>query len=270
MNALLNVPLIAPMNAPLIAPTYAPTIDQLHRSKTGKVSDKWSSYLPYYDRLFAPLRHTPLCLLEIGIQNGGSLETWSQYFTEARSLVGCDIDPRCSALRYDDPRIHVVVGDANGPAAFKAIQALSPQFDLVIDDGSHRSVDIINSFINYFPLLSPGGVYVVEDCHCLYMNDFGGGVLNDYGAYAFFKRLVDVTSHQFWRDQVDIKHYLRTFFDLRSTPPFITEGWIDSLEFRNSIITIRKALVPGHDKLGERLQVGDQAQVQSFDGKFSA
>lgn len=243
------------------------SIDTLHRTKTGKVSDKWASYLSYYDTLFAPLRHAPISMLEIGVQNGGSLETWSTYFTEARQFIGCDIDPKCASLRYEDPRVQVVVGDANAAPTFQKILGLCPQFDVVIDDGSHVSTDIINSFINYFPHVKPGGIYVVEDAHCLYMNAYGGGILNEYSGYGFFKRLVDVTSFQFWKDDLSIQNYFRTFFDTRATPGFILDGWVESIEFRNSIITIRKAHKPGHEKLGERITVGSVAQVQDWGGK---
>ena len=246
-----------------------PSIETLHRNKTGKVSDKWASYLPYYDQLFAPLRKQPITLLEIGVQNGGSLETWSNYFDSATLLLGCDIDPKCAELRYDDPRVKVVVGDANVGTTFAAINAICNQFDVVIDDGSHKSNDVLNSFVNYFPMVKPGGVYVVEDAHCLYMNDFGGGVLHEFGAYAFFKRLVDVVSFQFWHEQVSINTYLRTFFDTSATPTFIQEGWIDSIEFKNSLITIRKAETVGHTKLGERITTGNLAQVQTWGGKGS-
>jgi hypothetical protein len=108
---------------------------------------------------------------------------------------------------------------------------------------------------------------VVEDAHCLYMNQYGGGILNEYSAYAFFKRLIDVTSFQFWKDDLSINQYFRTFFDLRNTPSFITEGWVESIEFKNSIITIKKAKQPGHDKLGDRITVGSVAQVQDWGGK---
>jgi hypothetical protein len=243
------------------------SIDTLHRTKTGKISDKWASYLPHYDALFGPLRHAPVSMLEIGVQNGGSLETWSEFFTEAKIFVGCDIDPKCGDLRYTDPRVNIVVGDANAAPTFQKILALNPSFDIVIDDGSHVSTDILNSFINYFPHVNPGGVYVVEDAHCLYMNQYGGGILNEYSAYAFFKRLIDVTSFQFWKDDLSINQYFRTFFDLRNTPSFIADGWVESIEFKNSIITIKKAKQPGHDKLGDRITVGSVAQVQDWGGK---
>jgi hypothetical protein len=237
------------------------SIDQLHRTKTDKVSDKWASYLAYYDALFLPLRDAPVRLLEIGVQNGGSLDTWSRYFAAGQLFVGCDIDEKCKALAYVDPRVKIVVGDANGQSTFDCILAQSPRYDIIIDDGSHVSFDILTSFVNYFALLDPGGIYVIEDAHCLYIDQYGGGLLNETGAYAFFKRLADVVNFQFWGDVVSIHDYLRTFFGKRSTPAFIVEGWVESIEFRNSIITVRKSPVAGHNKLGDRVIVGESAQV---------
>jgi len=247
--------------------TQTASIEALHLGKTGKVSDKWQSYLPSYDRLFAPLRDKPVSLLEIGIQNGGSLETWCHYFAQGQRFVGCDVNPKCTALHFDDLRVSVVVGNANGQDAFNAIRAICPVFDIVIDDGSHISSDILLSFVNYFPLLKPGGVFVVEDTHTLYMDGFGGGLLNDFSAYAFFKKLVDVINFQFWKDDLSINNYLRTFFPLVNTPGFITEGWVDQIEFRNSMIVIRKAVIPTHEKLGERIIVGSTAVVQNLVGR---
>ena len=239
------------------------TINDLHRSKTGKVSDKWESYLEYYDFLFGPQRNRPLTLLEIGVQNGGSLETWAEYFKAGRKFVGCDIDPKCGLLEYQDPRISVVVGDVNDNRTLQTIRGVSADYDIVIDDGSHMSADIINAFVNCFPLLKPGGIYVIEDTHLLYHEAFGG-VGNGSGAYALFKKLVDIPSFQFWQQQLSINSYLAEFFPRDSTPSFILEGWIQSVEFRNSVITLRKALQSGHDKLGARKVVGQIAQVQDW------
>jgi SAM-dependent methyltransferase len=244
------------------------TINSIHRNKVGKASDKWESYLGYYDALFAPLRERPISMLEIGVQNGGSLETWAEYFQAGQRFIGCDIDPKCGSLKYDDSRISIVVGDANAAPAFHEIRSICPEFDVIIDDGSHRSTDILNAFVNYFPLLKPGGLFVVEDTHTLYNDQFGGGILNESGAYSFFKKLIDVISFQFWRDEVSINTFFRTFFPLQSTPGFILDGWVDSINFRNSIITITKSMAPGHDKLGERILVGNSAQVQTWGGTF--
>ena len=64
------------------------SLRQLYDSHSGKVSDKWSSYLEVYDRVLGTYRSTPVRLLEIGIQNGGSMEIWARYFETARALIG--------------------------------------------------------------------------------------------------------------------------------------------------------------------------------------
>lgn len=236
------------------------TFTEIHESKTGKVSDKWESYLYYYDDLFRQYRNDPISLLEIGIQNGGSLDTYSEYFKNFEVLIGCDINLDCKKLNYPDDRIKVVVGDANSEDAFKEILKIKDSFNIIIDDGSHVSTDIINSFIRYFPLLCPGGVYVIEDTHALYSKHFGGGILNEFSAYNFFKKLIDVVNFEFWGNSVRMDDYLSTFF-LKGIPVFITEGWIDSIEFRNSIITIKKSKKAGHEKLGKRMIRGTEALV---------
>jgi len=89
------------------------TISFLHSGKIGKVSDKWESYLHYYDKILKPRQNSPSSLLEIGVQNGGSHETWASYFKSGNMFIGFDIDPKCGELKYDDARIRIVVGDAN-------------------------------------------------------------------------------------------------------------------------------------------------------------
>ncbi len=245
------------------------TIEQIHKGKEGKVSDKWASYLPFYDSLFKPLQDAPISLLEIGVQNGGSLEVWSSYFARGEVFIGCDIDPKCGQLQYEDPRIKVIVSDANKMEGLQAIKAIKSQLDIVIDDGSHRSMDVLSSFINYFPFLKPGGIYVIEDTHTLYQMVFGGGLLNDLGAYAFFKKLIDVIGYEFWAGQTSLETYFQTYFPSGGFPAFINEGWVDSIEFRNSIITIRKSISPNHNKLGDRVLAGNFAEVQQWTGKLA-
>ncbi|MFO1281589.1 MAG: class I SAM-dependent methyltransferase [Burkholderiales bacterium] len=234
----------------------ARTLDQIHREKTGKISDKWASYLPYYDRLFSEMRNSPITFLEIGVQNGGSLETWATYFANAIGIVGCDIDPRCGHLEFDDSRIKVVVGDANEAATLTRINELAKSFDIIVDDGSHRSHDIINCFLGFFRSLKPGGLYIVEDAHALYWPGWGGGIRNKYSAYHFFKNLIDVLSFEFWRNDLSLASHFAAFFPDGRLPTVIANGWVDAIEFRNSVIAVRKATVAGHSKLGERLTCG--------------
>ena len=89
-------------------------LQSLFEAHSGKVSDKWSIYIAEYDRLFQPYRTLPVCLLEIGIQNGGSLEIWSKFFPAAGKLVGCDNTLDCTRLELPSVR-HRMAGRYHTP-----------------------------------------------------------------------------------------------------------------------------------------------------------
>lgn len=244
------------------------SLSDLHQAHTGKVSDKWASYLAVYDRTFNALRERPVSLLEIGVQNGGSLEVWSRYFPAATHIVGCDIHPRCRNLRYSDPRISVVVADINSRMAKEQIADLCPAYDIVIDDGSHISDDIIRTFLIYFPMLKPGGIFVVEDTHTMYWDNYQGGVLRQTSAYGFFRHFVDLVNYEHWKSELSLATLFNTFFSKRQTPKILLAGWVDGIEFFNSMVIIRKSAQPGHAKLGQRLIAGKEASVNAEVLKF--
>jgi hypothetical protein len=99
---------------------------------------------------------------------------------------------------------------------------------------------------------------------------FGGGIFNDFSAYAFFKKMIDIIGYQFWTNEIPLETYFQTFFPIGQFPTFIKEGWVEAIEFRNSIITIHKSFSPTHNKLGDRVLVGDSAQVQTWGGTFKS
>jgi glycosyltransferase involved in cell wall biosynthesis len=239
----------------------AETLETLYREHAGKASDKWSSYLHEYGRIFADLREREVRLLEIGIQNGGSLEIWSQFFPKASAIVGCDINPDCARLTYDDPRIHVVVGDANTDEAEATIRDISAAYDIIIDDGSHRSSDIVRTFDRYFPFLTGGGVFIAEDLHCSYWADFEGGLFAPFSSLAFFKRLADVVNHEHWgvdktRSFV-LRHHAQSY-GLTLQDEHLSQ--IHALEFLNSMCIVRKASAE-RNALGFRVVAGFEELV---------
>lgn len=237
------------------------SLKSLHAQLRGKVSDKWSSYLDVYDGVFTPCRDGPVDLLEIGVQNGGSLELWARYFRRGKTFVGCDIDERCANLTFSDPRIRVVVGDATTAQAEARIAEQCPGFDIVIDDGSHRAGDMLSAFARYFELLKPGGVYCIEDAHTLYWQHFDDDRLLQLRARRFFRALADAVNYQHWRDAGAPEGPLAETSADTPWPDAVKQGWVDAVEFRNSLIFIRKAMHPGHDKLGTRLISGTRAVV---------
>jgi O-antigen biosynthesis protein len=240
----------------------AATLTNRYAAHHGKVSDKWSLYLATYQRLFAPYQSAPVRLLEIGIQNGGSLAIWAQHFKSATAIIGCDINPACGELRYNDPRIHVVVGDANTDGTERLIVSHSESFDIILDNGSHRSGDIIRSFARYFSRLEEGGLFVVEDLHCSYWGEFEGGLLDPWSSMAFFKRLADVLNHEHWGVPYARADILRSFearYGAHLSESLLSE--IHSIEFVNSICVISKR-PSAENVLGSRVVVGEEARAE--------
>jgi hypothetical protein len=236
---------------------------ELYAEHKGKVSDKWSLYLEIYDRIFKDMRQDSLALLEIGIQNGGSLEIWARFFPFATSIIGCDINLKCLNLKYSEQNVNLVVGDANEAETCRAILSISNAFDIVIDDGSHRSSDIIKSFCLYFPSINPGGLFIAEDLHCSYWAPFEGGLRGVFSSIEFFKRLVDILNFEHWTTQEQRFESLQSFFDKYGCT--ITDedlSSIHSIEFINSMCIIRKKNIQ-HNVLGKRIVVGSDASIVS-------
>jgi cephalosporin hydroxylase len=234
----------------------AKTLEQLYTEHKGKVSYKWSAYLSEYQRVFEQHRLEPIRLMEIGIQNGGSLEIWSKYFTNATMLIGCDINPNCSLLKYEDPRITVVIGDANTDAIQEKIHASVANFDIVIDDGSHSSSDIIKSFGRYFERMTDGGLYLAEDLHASYWQEYEGGLYDPYSSISFFKRLADIVNFDHWgieKSRVDFMQGFFTRYGLNLKEETLKH--IHSVEFINSVCVVRKSK-PDSNTLGHRFITG--------------
>lgn len=234
----------------------------LYTRHSGKTSDKWSIYLEVYNRLFSEFKSKSIALLEIGIQNGGSLELWAQYFVNARKIVGCDINEMCRNLNYKDTRISVVVGDANTSEVELLVDTIQPEFHIIIDDGSHTSSDIVKSFARYFPKLLDDGLFVVEDLHCAYWAQFEGGLFDPQSSISFFKRLADVINFEHWGVKASREAVIRSFsnsYGIQINEELLAH--IHSVEFYNSVCVVRKK-TPASNVLGARVVVGEVAAVE--------
>lgn len=229
------------------------SLTDLFQRSEGKQAAKWSGYLQHYDRVLGSLQDQPIRLLEIGVQAGGSLEIWAKYFQSSPLIIGCDSDPNCKDLIYDDDRIKVLIGDINDTDTLLSIDALTSTLDLVVDDGSHQSRDIIASFIELFPRLSHGGLYLIEDLHCSYWKSYGGGLYKPNSALAFFKKMVDVINQSVWGVHISTEDFFNEFKN--SVHSERCQAWeflneIHSIEFVNSLCIIRKSK-PEQNALGK-------------------
>ena len=242
-----------------------PTLRDLYAAHRGKVSQKWDLYLDVYDFALEPWRALPVTLVEVGVQNGGSLELWSKYFAAGRRFIGCDVDPRVAGLRFDDPRIRTVVGPVNTPAAARGIvaEAAAP-VDIFIDDGSHLTSDIVLAFCNYSPLLSAGGIYIAEDLHCAYRRGWQGGLGTD-NAMRFFGALVDGMHRAHWEEGATMETLAARFIpgaDAATRLAGLAEA-VASVSFFDSVCIVRKRDAAGWGRIQRRVVAGLEASVDA-------
>ena len=185
------------------------TLKEIYKNHSGKVSDKWNIYLDTYEEKLSSLKKSPIKLFEIGVLNGGSLEIFSKYFENAELILGCDIDKNCQKLKYNENNIKLIVGDVNNEKISNQI-IKNGDFDIIIDDGSHTSKDIVTSFCKYFKHLKYNGTYIVEDLHASYQKEHGGGLFYPISSMNFFKKLVDIINFEHWGVNKDKGFILRT------------------------------------------------------------
>lgn len=117
-----------------------------------KNEKKGHCYGYVYDQLFKQFdRNAELNILEIGSQFGYSLLAWRTYFPNAR-ITGVDIKDQVENKRED---INYVISD---------VKKLKPaeEFDIIIDDGSHKWRDILYTIKNF--KIKTGGLMIIEDC----------------------------------------------------------------------------------------------------------
>lgn len=170
---------------------------KIFRENTGNQIHKWHHYFEIYERHLGHLRGESFKMLEIGVFRGGSLELWRTYFGEQAAITGIDIDPNCA--QFDGVAGNVRIGSqADTEFLAKVVEEMGG-IDVVIDDGSHDNLHISKSFDVLFPLLSEGGIYIVEDLHCSYWPVFSGGYAYPWSFINRAKRLVDDMHHWYHR-----------------------------------------------------------------------
>lgn len=143
------------------------------RENDGLLIDKWMHYFDIYDRHLSAFRATRPTVIEFGVFHGGSLEMWREYFGRGATIIGVDIDPRCLTVAGEG--IQVEIGDQCDTAFLADLADRHGPIDVVLDDGGHAMEHQLTTFEQVFPALASGGVYLVEDLHTSYWEEFGGG-----------------------------------------------------------------------------------------------
>ena len=163
-----------------------------------RTSTKWNHYFEIYERHFEKFIGTEVKILEIGVQNGGSLQMWKEYFGKKSIIVGIDIDPNC---KYEEDQITIEIGNQSDLLFLENIHNKYGNFDIIIDDGSHIQLDVLKSFSFLYPKLNNKGVYLVEDTHTAYWKQYEGGITSPFNFVSIASNFVHDTNLQYIQEQ---------------------------------------------------------------------
>tara|TARA_B100001250_G_scaffold133623_1_gene114210 strand:- start:564 stop:1229 length:666 start_codon:yes stop_codon:yes gene_type:complete len=131
---------------------------------------KWWHYFDIYEENFKKYRNKTLTILEIGVFRGGSLFMWEKYFGPNVNIIGIDINPSCKM--FEKENIKIFIGDQTDEKFLISVLKQINKPDIIIDDGGHTSNQQISSFNYLYESVNDGGIYLVEDTHTSYSNDF--------------------------------------------------------------------------------------------------
>jgi hypothetical protein len=154
-----------------------------------RLIQKWKHYFPIYERHFNDFVNKSVTLLEIGCGRGGSLQMWKRYFGPHARIVGVDINEACK--RFEEDQIEIYIGPQQDEGFLQRVLDQIGSPDIVVDDGSHMMSHITASFQFLYPRMPKNGIYMVEDLHCAYWEEFEGGLGRSSTFIEFSKALID-------------------------------------------------------------------------------
>ncbi len=133
-------------------------VEEFHMPPAGFATDKIShGYLPVYTKL-ARILGPAARICELGVWQGGSLDMWRELFPEA-TIAGVDNDPEAY---WPDATIKIQSNQDN-PQLPVILNSYEEAWDLIIDDASHDGKPTAAALELLWPLVAPGGFYIIED-----------------------------------------------------------------------------------------------------------
>lgn len=180
-------------------------LDQLAIKYGTDKSSKIHNYTELYAFYLDQLRSQPVRVLELGWgghedpdKGGASAQMWRDYFPNG-TVVCIDLEEKTITDAHKG--LHFRRGSQADPEFINQIAEEFGPFDLIVDDASHLSSLTIKSWQLLYPHLKSGGIYVVEDTHMAYHQQWYGQSEANFNpdkngtrtitAMNYFKRMAD-------------------------------------------------------------------------------
>lgn len=136
-------------------------ISELHATNPGYYNtDKFTghSYNDFYNDIFIGKERSPINIIEVGVDKGGSIRLLHDYLSKA-TITGFDINQdSAKTIQGLSVRARIVIGNA-----YVVEIANNESIDLIIDDGDHSMRSQIYALENFPKYLKSGGLLVIED-----------------------------------------------------------------------------------------------------------
>lgn len=128
------------------------------------------SYLPLYQELLISKKETAKNVLEVGIDRGGSIKMWSDYFTNA-NVYALDIQPLenfWDGIKNNERIIlHTSTDAYNNDFFITHFLNKNIKCDFMLDDGPH-TLESMKQFIKlYSQIMTDDGILIIEDVQSL-------------------------------------------------------------------------------------------------------
>ncbi|MBF0183738.1 MAG: class I SAM-dependent methyltransferase [Magnetococcales bacterium] len=223
-------------------------------------TQKMKYYFPVYERYFRDFIYKPVTILEIGCWKGGSMLLWKNYFGPQATIIGVDINPACKA--YEEDQIHIRIGAQQDP---QFLQSLLDEFgvpDIILDDGSHFQNHVIATFEYLYPRMNKNGIYMVEDMHAAYWQEFEGGYQLPTTFIEKAKKLVDELNADHTRGALPPSPFTRSTMGIHFYGSMVVfERCAPRLDF-SMVMPAKAALL--EDFVANLIQLDDQGNTSGI------
>jgi hypothetical protein len=197
---------------------------------------KLAHYLPIYESVVDRTR--PIRMLEIGDFYGDSLQMWQEYLHPDSLIVGIDINSKFLKIA-DSGGIHVRFGGEQGVPFLREVAAEFGPFDVILDDGTHTSSHMVDSFRCLFAnALSDSGVYMVEDVDCDYRKFYRDSRVSFID---FVRALIDAMHGHYQATTSETNFRVGHPDRIREVSVPAITPILGSIEIHDSIVIVRRA-----------------------------
>ena len=154
-----------------------------------KYSIKWDNYFNIYSNILKKFVKKKIIFVEVGVGNGGSLFMWKKFFGKKARIIGIELNPE--AKKLEKSGFEIFIGDQANPNFWKNFYKQVGKIDILLDDGGHKNIQQITTFMESIRYINNGGKIIVEDTHTSFMKKKGFKNPSKYSFINFCFHLIE-------------------------------------------------------------------------------